>query len=302
MRKIISSVLSILALVCILTMAIPGMASADAPTSVVVNWGGPGGWGSGTVTGTTTAGAAAIYSFATSGNQIAGAFNAVDSNDNPYGYNVDSSNSYINADVAGGFIAYEANRTGSYSGMYGPAGQTAASFVGSDGTGEMATGSSNNYAAMVNGTYGGTKTSEGYNYQASGTNYLIASYIGIGDAGITGMGTPTFTSTGNYALLQSYGSGTSKINDMTNQMGGTSLGFGWGGGCYTNANAIMTGAGTFTTFATGSNGINTDITGANGAYTGWSGTGTGTLGSVTHTETVTYSGTANVPNFSLTSW
>jgi hypothetical protein len=240
----------VLTLACILTIAVPAFAMADAPTTVVVNWN-----GGGAVTGTSTAGTSAVYNFSTTGNQIAGTFNAVDSNDNPYSYGVDSTNSYINADVVGGSISYTATRTGSYP-MYGIAGQVASSFVGvnADGTGEMATGSGNNYAAMVNGTYNQPKTSGGYNYQASGTNYLIQSYIGIGPLG---------ASTGNNAVVQSTGTGTSKVNDMTNQMGSTSLALGQGAGCYTNANAVMTGSGNFLVQGFGTNGIQAAL----GAYT-----------------------------------
>jgi hypothetical protein len=224
---------------------------ADAPTAVVVNWN-----GTGSVTGSTTAGAAATYNFSTAGNGVAGSFTVVDLNDNPYSYGVDSTNSYINSDVIGGYIYYQATRIGSYSSMYGIAGQVASSVVqvGADGIGEMATGSGNNYAAMVNGTYGATKTSGGYNYQASGTNYFIQTYIGIGAVG---------ASTGNNAFVESTGIGTAKINDMTNQMGGTSLALGLGGGCYTNANALLTGEGRFAVGATGTDAI----TSALGSYT-----------------------------------
>ena len=252
MRKVFSSVLSILALVCILAIAIPGIALADAPTTVIVNWG-----GAGTVTGTTVAGAAATYSFQTTGNSIAGNFNATDSNDNPYSYGVDSSRAYIDADVSGGTIAYQSNRTGSYSPMYGPAGQVTSSFVGvhADGIGEMATGNGNNYAGGGTGTYAQPHTSGGYNYQASGTDYLIQSYVGNGGT----ISAPI----GNNAFVQSVGTGTSKINDMSNDYGSTSLTLGKGQGCYTNANGVMTGNGQFVVGATGTNGIQSAL----GSYT-----------------------------------
>jgi hypothetical protein len=296
--------LSILMVLAISVIAIPAMVFADAPTAVIVNW-----TGGGTVTGTTTAGTSAVYNFVTTGNQIAGTFNAMDSNDNPYSYGVDSTNSYINADVSGGSISYTATRTGSYP-MYGVAGQVASSFVGvgADGLGEMATGSTNNFAAMVNGTYGLSKTSGGANYQASGTNYLIQSYIGIGP-----LGSPI---DGNYALVQSTGTGTSKVNDMTNQMGGTSLALGQGAGCYTNANAVMTGSGNFLVQGLGTNGIQAAL----GAYTlsgagsnlnivatgntvnygsGVTTTGSG-LGSTTLSVIANYGSGAAVTDYSLT--
>lgn len=185
---------------------------------------------------------------------------------------------------------------------YAPAGQTAASFVGSSGTGEMATGSSNNYAAMGNGTYNSPygKTSGGYNYQAAGTLYLIQSFITAnGDATLQPDGSQLlWTSTSNYAYLSNLGNGTAKINDMSNSADwGVRLG--WGSGCYTNANAALTGDGTFTVTGVGSNAITTQHTDQYGGFTGWSGTGNGTLGSVSHSETLTYTGTGTVPNYSL---
>jgi hypothetical protein len=288
------SLLVVLAL--LLAMAIPTAVFAADPTSFTVNWA-----GSGSVDGTGTVKNDAIYSFGTSGGSVAGNFNVNGANDNPYNYGVDSSNSYINADVINGYIWYEAQRTDAYVPMYGGAGQVAASFVGSSGTGEMATGSGNNYASMGNGTYNQPKTSGGYNYQADGLSYLITSYIAANGGVTPSPSGLAMSPTSNYAYLSSIGSGTAKINDMSNSAG-SGVNFGWGSGCYTNANAALTGSGTFMVVGVGSNGINTDITGASGAYTGWSGTGSGVLGSVTHTETATYTGTATVPNYSLKVW
>lgn len=292
-------------------MVVPSAVFAADPTTLTVNWG-----GSGVVTGSGVVGNDAAYNFATSGSAVGGNFNVVASNDNPYGYNVGTSSSYIDADVANGSIFYEANRTDSYSGMYGLAGQTAASFVGTDGVGEMATGAWNNYASMVNGTYGKPHTSGGYNYQAVGTNYLIASYIGIGDAAINGNGSPVFSSTGNYAVLSSVGNGSSKINDMTNQMYGNSLAFGQGGGCYTNANGVMTGSGQFAVQGYGTNGIQSALgsyalsgagsnlnivaTGNTVNYgSGITTTGSG-LGSTTLSVIANYGSGATVSDYSLT--
>jgi hypothetical protein len=246
-------ILSILAVVCIMAIAVPCAVLADAPTTVVVNW-----VGGGEVTGTATAGTASVYSFQTNGNTISGNFNTTDSNNNPYSYGVDSTNAYIDADVSGGYISYQANRTGSYAPMYGAAGQTTSSFVGvgSDGVGEMATGNANNYAGGGTGTYAKPHTSGGYNYQASGTNYLIQSYVGVLPGNI-------YSPVGNNAWLQSIGTGTAKINDMSNDYGGNSLTFGKGQGCYTNANAIMTGLGQFAVNAFGTNGIQSAL----GSYT-----------------------------------
>lgn len=302
--------LLVLAVLCF--MVVPTAVFAADPTTLTVNWG-----GSGVVTGSGVVGNDAAYNFATSGSAVGGDFNVVASNDNPYGYNVGTSSSYIDADVANGSIYYEANRTDGY-GMYGPAGQTAASFVGvnADGIGEMATGSWNNYASMVNGTYGKPHTTNGYNYQASGTNYLIASYLGIGDAAL-GNGL-VLSPTGNYALLYSSGTGTAKVNDMTNQMYGNGLDFGEGGGCYTNANALLTGYGTFRVGSVGTNGIQSALGSyvLNGAGSNLNITATGTgvtygsgvattgngLGTTTLDVIANYGTGATVSDYSLSVW
>jgi hypothetical protein len=284
-REDLKKILLILALVCALAIAIPSAAFAADPTTIIVNWN-----GGGTVTGTTTAGNDAIYNFQTSGSGISGQFNVLDQNDNSYSYGVDYTNSYINADVTNGYIYYEGNRTDSYVPMYGGAGQTVASFVGvGTGTGEMATGSWNNYAEGGTATYAQPHTSGGYNYEASGTNFAIVSYIGIGDANFgTGFST---TSTGNNAYLQSTGTGTAKINDMSNGYWGTGLTFGSGMGCYTNANALLTGTGQFLVNAIGTNSITSG---------GWNVGGSGTYGSATFSQLANYSGATSVSDYSLT--
>ena len=294
------------------TVNFNGSNTVVAPTTSAVNWN-----GAGLINSTFTAGNDAVYNFATGGDSIVGGFNAQNSYDNPYSYKVDTSSSYINADVANGLIYYEANRTDAYAPMYGPAGQVAASYVGSQGTGEMATGSGNNYASMGNGTYAQPHTSGGYNYQADGASYLITSFI-TSKGGATlrsdGLGLVMDT-TSNYAYFDSFGSGTSKINDMTNEASAGGVNLGLGGGCYTNANAVMTGTGTFTVHGVGTNGIQSAL----GAYTlGGAGstlniaaTGTGItygsgvtttgngFGSTTLNVIANYGNGATVSNYSL---
>ncbi|RPJ63524.1 MAG: hypothetical protein EHM12_02070 [Dehalococcoidia bacterium] len=290
MKKLLA--IAVLLSLCI--MMIPSAVFAADPTSFVVNWA-----GSGAVDGSATVKNDAVYSFATNGGVVSGNFNANGLNDNPYSYNVDSSNSYINADVTGGYMWFKAQRTDAYVPMYGSAGQVAASFVGSSGTGEMATGSGNNYASMVNATYAKPHTSGGYNYEASGSSYLITSYIAAsGDVTPSAAGL-AMAPVSNYAYFVNAGNGTGKINDMTNAAG-SGVNLGWGGGCYTNANAALTGVGTFTVAGVGSNAINTEITGASGAFTGWNLAGNGTMGSVDFTSTGNYSGNSSIPNYSVT--
>jgi len=90
MKKLIGIAL-VLALA---VMLVPGAAFAADPTTLTVDWGpGTTGPSSGYIGTTFTAGNDAVYSFYTDGTGIAGSFHAVDSNDNPYGYGIDSTNS-----------------------------------------------------------------------------------------------------------------------------------------------------------------------------------------------------------------
>jgi hypothetical protein len=272
-NKLKTKILSILALVCLLTIAIPAMVMADSPTSVVVNWG-----GTGVVNSTVTAGTSSVHSFNTDGGSVAGNFVVNNAGDNPYNYGVASTNSYIQGGVGNGVLTYTVNRTGSYP-MYGAAGQVAQSYVLADGgTAYMATGSTMNYAAMVNGTYTKPKTPGGYNFETNATYFEAGSLIssGIGN---------------DQAYFTSIGSGTAKINDMTNEASAYGVQLGRGAGCYTNANALFNGIGTFTVGANGGNNIQTGTINANG---------NGTVGSVTYQAILNYNGAASNTDYSVT--
>jgi hypothetical protein len=146
----------------------------------------------------------------------------------------------------------------------------------------MATGSSTNYASMVNGTYGQAHTAGGYNFEANGSSFQILQTIASGN--------------GDLAQFNSIGNGSSRINSMTTQAGANSADLGWGAGCYTNANATFTGAGSFIVYAQGNNGITTPIAGANGAMVagGWTASGASTLQTV-----MSYANGGSVGNFSV---
>jgi hypothetical protein len=264
--------LIVLAMV-LMAMAIPVSVMADSPTSVVVNWG-----GTGVVNSTVTAGTSSVHSFNTDGGSVAGNFVVNNVGDNPYNYGVASTNSYIQGGVGNGVLTYTVTRTGSYP-MYGAAGQLAQSYISADGgTAYMATGSTMNYAAMVNGTYAKPKTPGGYNFEANAANFSMGSLISAG--------------TGNdYALFTSLGTGTAKINDMTNEASAGGVQLGRGAGCYTNANALFNGIGTFTVNAVGGNNIQTGTINANG---------NGTVGSVNFTSILNYNGTAGNTDYSVT--
>jgi len=69
----------------VVSLLFSGVALADDPTHVDVNWD-----GAGAVTGSVTAGDDATALFGSAGSHHIGEFHAVDNNDNPYTYGVDS--------------------------------------------------------------------------------------------------------------------------------------------------------------------------------------------------------------------
>ncbi len=268
----------------IAVMSFSAMCFASPPPSVVtVTWD-----GGGTVGGTVDTGAT-VSTFTVSAGAANGSFTATDSNDNPYGYGVDTNSAYINGTISNGYMQFQTDRVSSYVPMYGVAGQSIFNFVGSSGTGAMATGSSTNYAAMGNGTYGKPHTTGGFNFEAnagSGT-YQVLQTISAIEA---------------LAQFVANGSGTVKINSMTTEAAGTAnVNLGWGGGCYTNATMLATGAGDFTATAIGKNSVTTPIAGASGAMVagGWNGIGNGTYGSVALNTVMTFANGASVGNFSV---
>ncbi len=260
-----------ISLIAIVAMVAPCF--ADSPSTTTVTWG-----GDTNVTGVVTTGATTT-NFAVNAGGATGTFTATDSNDNPYSYGVDTNSAYISGNFTnGGTMSFQTVRNTSYVPMYGTSGQTVYTFVGSSGTGAMATGSSTNYAGMTNGTYGQPHTANGYNFEASGSSYQIQQ---------------TISSTNAWAGFNSVGNGTAQINDMTTgAYGATSANLGFGGGCYTNANATMTGAGQFTVSATGSNSITTPAGG------NWSVGGTGTYGSATLTIVANFNNGFSVGDYS----
>jgi len=259
-------------LTLLISLAIPFAAMADSPTSVVVNWG-----GTGHIDSTATAGTSSVHSFTTDASSIGGQFTVNNAGDNPYSYGVSTVNSYINGGVGNGGLTYTVTRTGSYP-MYGAAGQVAQSYVTADGgTAYMATGSSDNYAAMVNATYGKSKTPGGFNYEANATLFTIGSMVTAGPSN-------------DIAWFTSIGTGTANINDMTNEANAGGVKLGRGGGCYTNATFGGNGAGTFTVWGSGGNNIQTGTINANG---------NGSVGSVTYSSILNYAGTATNTDYSI---
>ena len=82
----------------------------------------------------------------------------------------------------------------------------------------------------------------------------------------------------------------------TGASGATNVNFGWGGGCYTNANANFTGSGSFAVTAAGTNGITTPISGASGTMVagGWTASGASTLSTI-----MSFTNGGSVGNYSV---
>jgi hypothetical protein len=204
-----------------------GVALADDPTTVTVTWNGGGAAGVNVNSGDSNAG------FNTGGDLISGTYTAVDSNDNPYSYSVDSFSSYLNANVTNGFISTGTARVNSYVSMYGAGGQLDTAFVGvTDGTASIAFRSTTNYAQMVDGTYT-YQLPGGHNIVANAAYYEINRLISDGR--------------GNSGEIQAWGGGVATLDCMSSEASGAwNLKLGGGAGCYTDANyQAVGGAGHF---------------------------------------------------------
>ena len=177
----------------------------------------------------------------TAGNHAWGEFHGVDSDDNPYGYGVDSGSFSTKAYVeGGGQIVFDVTRTDSLTSMYGPSGQYTYSGVGTtDGEASIVTQTSTNYAGQKSCNYGWQASDQ---YSASGSEFSINHYINDGD--------------GDSARVSVWnGNGSATVTSMGDEMGGSSFRLGWGCGCYNNANASGTGSGTFELYGNASNAL-----------------------------------------------
>lgn len=253
MKKLVR-ILVILAVVLVATFTFAGTAlAADPPTTVTVTWDGSGTTGTNVDSGDSNAG------FTTGGDYIHGTYTATDSNNNPYGYGVDSFSSFLTAGVTNGFIQTGAARVDSYVPMYGNGGQLDTAFVGvNGGTASMAFRSTTNYAAMVDATY---------TYQLTGGHNILVNNA----AGYT---IDRFISDGrgNSGEVLASGTGSATLDNMSSEASGCwPLTFGSGAGCYTDANFQATGAsGTFQVTGIGNNSVaynGLGITSGGGALT-----------------------------------
>jgi len=118
----------IMTLVVLAGLLFSGVAFADDPTTVDVDWN-----GAGTVIGNVDTGDANT-NFYSIGNTHVGQFTAADSNNNPYSYGVDSCAFTFETDITGGGEArFIVNRVESKTSSYGAGGQQSGSYVGTDG-------------------------------------------------------------------------------------------------------------------------------------------------------------------------
>lgn len=233
MKRILFSLL----IAMVLLFTVGGVALADDPTTVVVNWAGAGGVGAGVDSGDSNGG------FATSGDAINGSFTATDSNNNPYSYGVDNFSVLLNGSVTNGYLNTGDNRVNSYVPMYGAGGQVSWSNVSvSGGSASMAYRSTTNFAAMGDGTYT-YQLPGGHNIVVNAVSYLIDRLIQDGR--------------GNQGYVLATGNGIATLDCMSAGASGYgSLELGRGQGCYTDANFSATGiSGRFEATGVGNNGV-----------------------------------------------
>lgn len=218
-------------------LLVVGLVSAVS-TTIDTTWNGGGSFAT-----TFISGDDATAHFGTSGSLISGEFHAIDSNDDPYGYGVDSTSTTIKSSVGNGAMEYTFTRQDSYVPMYGVDGQQSYTYIQSLGltaTGNFAWSTSSNYAGLGNSNYGWQSNNQ---MMATGDHY-IRHYL---SADIN-----------NGAQIIVDAVGTTQVTDMCDSAGGTSFNFGKGCGCYTNANVAITGAGLFDLSSASDNQIVTD--------------------------------------------
>ena len=218
----------------LVVIAFSGIAMAQ--TTVDTNWN-----GAGTYHIHFVAGDDSDTTFNTGGNTISGEFHSVDSDNNPYHYNVDSTSSRVKAHVDNGYIEYQFNRTDSYSPMYGDAGQVSYTLIDTTGTGDFAWSTTSNFAQMRSCNYGWQSSNQ---IQATGIHY-IDHYLAINDH------------EGAEIIVDA--NGNTAITDMSEDHSGSSYQFGKGCGCYTNAHVDITGSGSFDLTAVADHQITTDF-------------------------------------------
>jgi len=183
----------------------------------------------------------ATNDFRTFGTHISGEYHAVDHDDNPYGYNVDTTDVKVKAHVNDGWIEYKFTRDDSHTSMYGSAGQESYTFIGSSGTADFRWHSNSNYARLRNCNYGWQNNNH---IHATGSHF-IDHYIDNGN------------NEGAEIIIDV--DGNTDLTIMSEKADSDGFEFGKGCGCYTNAHTDITGTGNFTMIVQADNTIDTDF-------------------------------------------
>jgi len=231
-------ILGTLALVLVLMLTFAGTALATDPSEVNVIWS-----GSGIVDGVVTSGDDAITHFHSEGSSHTGEFNAIDQNNNPYSYNVDSCSFSMESSIVGtGWTDLEVDRTDAKT-SYGAAGQESYTYVGvSNGTATLANRVSTNYASMRDCNYGWHANN--HITVSNADSYTLQRYMDSGS--------------GNFGGILASGNGDAILNCMNAEASAGQVRLGRGCGCYTNASYSATGDGTFMVEGIGNNSVTFD--------------------------------------------
>jgi len=278
MKKLIgiALVVALMASLCFGSVAL----AYDPPTTVTVDWGDGGtGYGSGWIGTTVTAGDDATTTFSSGGSLIKGSFTATDWNDDTdvHGltYGVDNFTTNLRGSVTDigsgwGFIEFQTDRTDS--GPYGPPGQSSYTYVGvNDGSATLQNRSVTNYAYMGDWNFGWHNND--HITVTGATYYTLNRYMSsVPYAG--------GTLTSNFAALSAWGTGDVDLDCMMSKASAGQVQLGWGGGCYTNADASFTGSGQLTLTGVGNNQVtfnNISQTNPNPGPSGGSWTGIPTI-------------------------
>ncbi len=149
--------------------------------------------------------------FWTTGSYIKGEYHAIDKDDNPYGYGIDTVDAWVKASVSDGFMEFLNERKDSHERMYGRAGQISYTYIWTNESAEMAFGTNTNYARLRDCQYSRNKTTQGRQFEATGNHYI---YHMLTD------------SDGDGAALIVDAVGSSKVRLMGSESWGSSFNFG----------------------------------------------------------------------------
>jgi hypothetical protein len=209
----------------------------------------------------------------------------VDSDDNPYGYGVDTTTTSVISDITsgGGFIQFEVQRLDSKTSMYGGAGQDSYSVIVTSDSASLDFRTKTNFAELQDCEYGFAYE----NLEASGTAYVIQHTLTDAD--------------GDGAIVIAGGDGSALIKLMGSKSGGKNSYFNMGclpvcgdGEAWDDNYAKLEASGTgyFDVHAWADNGLTVH-------EGGWVIPGDGSDDSATYDLSIGYSGTFNYLDFGI---